>query len=82
MLKGLGKKIVGTETETSGHVDGKAWVRQWVALMLTVYVITLGIVKAFLVEFDLITYIELTAPAYGFIGWFFTSREVEKTKRR
>jgi len=61
--------------------DGKAWVRQWVALMMCVYVITLGII-AFMTKADVGEYMKFTSVAYTYIGWFFTSREIEKIKRR
>lgn len=63
-------------------MNNKAWVRQWIALMMTAYVIILGIIKACLVDFGVDIYMLLTGPAYTYIGWFFTSREYEKSKER
>ena len=58
--------------------DPKAWVRQWIAIMMSIYVITLGILAFCLPDISVTRYFEFTGVAYGYIGWFFRARDIEK----
>ena len=66
-------------------MNNKAWVRQWIAIAMTFYVILMGFGHGVATMFDMttldkVTLFELLAPALGFIGWFFRARDVEKKK--
>jgi hypothetical protein len=57
--------------------DSKAWVRQWVALMMTTGLIACALIQML---------IDVSIPAWflviagGCVTWFFGSREIEKWK--
>jgi len=59
--------------------DSKAWVRQWVTFMLTLYVISIGVIGFCVPDlFSVEKYIQVTGAAWGYIGWFFRARDIEK----
>jgi len=63
--------------------DGKAWVRQWIAIAFTFGL--LGITTFALwggVETNMEVFWSFFTVATGYIGWFFKSREDEKRALR
>lgn len=63
-------------------IDSKAWVRQWVAIMMGL-VIAFNIAMfwfAYMVgnPMELLTFAEIMAVPVGYVGWFFKARDTEK----
>jgi len=61
------------------NTDPKAWVRQWISIIMSIYVCSMGIMATTgLIVISMGEFGALTAPAWGIIGWFFRARDIEK----
>jgi len=65
------------EVKTNG--DPKAWVRQWMAIVNTIFLAIGAGIEVFTELKVPLWYISIAAPT---IGWFYISREIEKWKQK
>ena len=62
---------------TNNNNDPKSWVRQWIAIMMTIGLISCALIQM-LLSVSIPTWFLMLAG--GCVSWFFGSREIEKWK--